>query len=174
MSTNGAVVIKSVDLQASRNGGVCGICAESFADRVSNDGVALCRTTQACLHFICDECVRLRSEAQAAPDSDRGRGIYLGQNAEGVDQWMLPGRINLSRCPECRAEEWDSVFVPTEAQQQQFDVLKEEFKEHELARRLSIMLKRTHVLRRFISEAGVVDLVDEYAAVVPAVARDQE
>ena len=85
--------------------GACGICVESFADRVNNDGVALCRTTQACPHFICDECVRSRFEVRAAPDTDRDRGIYLGQNAEGGERWFLPGRINLNRCPECRLEQ---------------------------------------------------------------------
>ena len=130
-----------------------------------NDGVMLCRTTRACPHLVCDECAELQRRAQAAPDIDRNRGIYRGQNADGVDQWMLPGRINLSRCPECRAAQNGPLYVPTVAQQQQFDALKEEFKELELARRLSVMLKRTNALRRFLREAGIIDLVDEYAAI---------
>ena len=163
-----------LDLQADEHGGACSICATSFVERVISDGVELQRATQACLHLVCDECAQLQYRAQVAPDSDRNRGIYLGQNADGSERWFLPGRINLSRCPECRAEQNGPTFVPTVAQQWQFEALKEEFKEHELARRLSVMLKRTNALRRFLPEAGIIELVDEYAAASLAVARDQE
>ena len=102
--------------------------------------------------FICDECGRLRDTMQAAPDTDRSRGIYLGQDAAGVGQWMLPGDIDLNKCPECRAEQGGLVFVSQAHHIIQFNALREEFKEHELARRLSSMLKRTNVLQRFLLE----------------------
>lgn len=160
-----------LDPKADENGGICSICATSFADRVLNDGVTLCSTTRACPHLVCDECAQMQREAQAAPDEDRERGIYLGRHADGSHRWMLPGRIDLSRCPECRAEPNGRLFMPRYDHFAQFCGLKEEFNELELARKLSIVLKRTSVLRRFIPEAGIVDLVDGYAGVAPAGAQ---
>ena len=130
----------------------------------------MCRTTQGCSHLVCGECAQLKSQVQATADSDRNRGIYLGQNAAGVDQWMLPGYINLSRCPVCRAREGGEqpAHAPSVAQREQFDALKKEFEELEVARQVSCMLKHTNVLRRFLSEEDIVALVDEYVAGLPA------
>ncbi|MCX5924812.1 MAG: hypothetical protein NT124_00735, partial [Candidatus Dependentiae bacterium] len=113
------------DPQAHEQAGDCCICADSFADLVGNKA-ELRRINQACQHLICDICEQLQLRAQVAPDDQRNRGIFLGLNSLGREQWMLPGRINLTRCPVCRASD-GPAFKPTAAQLQEFQRLQHLF-----------------------------------------------
>lgn len=114
-----------VDPHAVDKTGSCTICMGYFAERVICGGMVLHRTNQACQHLVCEKCAQLQREAEVARDDQRNRGIYLGvQN--GQERWMLPGRINLKKCPECRIEH-GRTFVPREHQRIEFEQLKQEF-----------------------------------------------
>ncbi|MCX5924981.1 MAG: ankyrin repeat domain-containing protein [Candidatus Dependentiae bacterium] len=117
----------NLDPQAREQAGNCSICIESFVD-LFGQKAELRRTHQACPHLVCDICEQLQLRAQATPDNSRDRGIYLGDNELGQAQWMLPGRINLNQCPECRASGDDEqAFEPTAAQAQEFQRLQRLF-----------------------------------------------
>jgi hypothetical protein len=114
------------DPQAHEQAGDCCICADSFADLVGNKA-ELRRINQACPHLICDICEQLQLRAQVAKQNpgDRG-GIANGVDDLGNTVYIFPGRINLTRCPVCRASD-GPAFKPTAAQVQEFQRLQHLF-----------------------------------------------